>query len=64
MKKQTLIVIMLCVLVASVIALSVTGVIGPQGSFVGETIRNNEVSSPVSIQPLYSNDDWAFPSCP
>ena len=39
MKKQTLIIIALCVLVAAVIALSVTGVIGPQdgGSLAGNT---------------------------
>ena len=32
-KKQTIIIVILCVLVAAVVALSVTGVIGPQGSF-------------------------------
>lgn len=35
MKKQTLIIIALCVLVAAVIALSALGVIGSQGSFTG-----------------------------
>ena len=37
MKKQTLIIIALCVLVATVIALSALGVIGPKGSFAGYT---------------------------
>ena len=41
MKKQTLIIIILCVLVAAVVALSVTGVIGPQdgGSLAGNTLN-------------------------
>ena len=37
MKKQSIIIIALCVLVAAVIALSVLGVIGPKGSFAGYT---------------------------
>ena len=37
MKKQTLIIIILCVLVAAVIALNATGVIGSEGSFAGYT---------------------------
>ena len=36
MKKQTIIILILCVLLAAVITLSVLGVIGsPQGSFAG-----------------------------
>ena len=37
MKEQTLIIIALCVLVASLIAMSVFGIIGPKGSFAGYT---------------------------
>ena len=37
MKKQTLIIIIVCVLVAAVVALSVLGVIGPKDSFAGYT---------------------------
>ena len=46
MKKQTLIIIILCVLVAAVVALSVTGVIGPQdgGSLAGYTKATPTVS--------------------
>ena len=36
MKKQTLIIIILCVLVAAAITLSVLGVIGPQDSLAGD----------------------------
>ena len=66
MKNQTLIVIMLCVLVAAVITLSVTGVIGPQdsGSFAGQTDYNNEVSPPNTIPPLVVNPEYSFPSSP
>ena len=67
MKKQTLIIIALCVLVAAVIALNVTGVIGPQdeaGSLAGYTIRNNEVSPPNTIPPLVVNPEYSFPSTP
>ena len=64
MKKQTLIIIALCVLVAAVIALSVLGVIGPQGSLAGYTIRNNEVSPPNTIPPLVVNPEYSFPSTP
>ena len=64
MKKQTLIIIILCVLVAAVIALSALGVIGPQGSLDGYTIRNNEVSPPNTIPPLVVNPEYSFPSTP
>ena len=67
MKKQTLIIIILCVLVAAVITLSVTGVIGPQdesGSLAGYTVRNNEVSPPNTIPPLVVNPEYSFPSTP
>ena len=66
MKKQTLIVIILCLLVAAVITLSVTGVIGPQegspGSFAGQTDR--ELLAPNSIAPLDADPEYTFPSCP
>ena len=64
MKKQTLIIIVLCILVATVIALSVSGIIGPQGSLAGNTIRNNEVSPPNTIPPLVVNPEYSFPSTP
>ena len=63
MKKQTLIIIILCVLVAAVIALSALGVIGPQGSLDGYTIRD-EVLTPKTIAPLVVNQEYAFPSTP
>ena len=66
MKKQNFIIIVLCVLVAAVIALSCLGVIGPQdgGSLAGYTIRNNEVSPPNTIPPLVVNPEYSFPSTP
>ena len=64
MKKQTLIIIILCVLVAAVIALSVLGVVGSQGSLAGYTERNNEVSPPNTIPPLVVNPEYSFPSTP
>ena len=68
MKKQTLIIVFLCVLVAAVVALNVLGVIGPQestsGSLAGYTVRNNEVSPPATIPPLVVNPEYSFPSPP
>ena len=64
MKKQTVIIIILCVLVAAVIALNVMGVIGSQDSLAGYTIRNNEVSPPNTIPPLVVNPEYSFPSTP
>ena len=64
MKKQTLIILILCILVAAVIALNVTGVVPPQGSLAGYTIRNNEVSPPNTIPPLVVNPEYSFPSTP
>ena len=64
MKKQTLIIIILCVLVAVVISMSVLGVIGSQGSLAGYTVRNNEVSPPNTIPPLVVNPEYSFPSTP
>ena len=68
MKKQTIIIVFLCVLVAAVVALNVLGVIGPQestsGSLAGYTVRNNEVSPPNTIPPLVVNPEYSFPSTP
>lgn len=63
MKKQTLIILILCILLAAVIALSVSGVIGPKDSLTGYTVRN-EVLTPNSIPPLTVPEDYSFPSCP
>ena len=65
MKKQTLIIIILCVLVAAVIALNVTGIIGPpQGSFAG--ISGIPTVTPANTDPSYSYDDWdnSIPTTP
>ena len=64
MKKKTLIIIILCVLVAAVIALSALGVIGPQGSLAGYTIRNNEVSPPNTLPEIGSPWDQSLPTTP
>ena len=65
MKKQTVITIILCVLLAAVIVLSIAGFNAQNGgSFAGQTVRDNEVSSPVSVNPLYVPDEYAFPSVP
>ena len=64
MKKQTLIIIALCLLVAAVIALSVLGAIGPQDSLAGYTVRENEVSPPNTIPPLVVNPEYSFPTVP
>ena len=67
MKKQTLIIIILCVLVAVVIALSVLGVIGPpQGSFAGYS-RNETpptVSPPNTLPEIGSPWDQSLPTTP
>ena len=58
MKKQSLIVIILCVLVASVIALSAAGIIGPQGAFTGYS-KGVPTVSPENTKPS-SGDDWDY----
>ena len=64
-KKQSIITVILFILLAAVIVLSVTGVSAQNGgSFAGNTVRDNEVSSPVSVNPLYVPDEYAFPSVP
>ena len=57
MKKQTLIIIILCVLVAVVISMSVFGVVGPRGSFTGYS-RNGD---PPSASPLNTLPDIDTP---
>ena len=66
MKKQTLIIIILCVLVAAVIALSVTGVIGPQDSFTGYTREGDPptVSPPNTLPEIGTPWDQSFPTTP
>ena len=63
MKKQTLIVIILCLLVAAVIVLSVLGIVGPQegepGSFAGSSKAIPTVS-PENTDPSYDNNDRDF----
>ena len=63
MKKQTLIIIILCVLVAVVIALSVLGVIGPQGSFAGYT-GVPTASPPNTISNISTSWDHSYPTTP
>ena len=68
MKKQPLIIIILCVLVAAVIALSVAGIIEPRegepGSFVGQVKEVPAVSldgTKPTIGPIW---DYSEPTCP
>ena len=70
MKKQTLIIIILCVLVAAVVALNVLGVIGPQestsGSLAGYS-RNGDpptVSPPNTLPDIGTPWDQSFPTTP
>ena len=60
MKKQTVITIILCVLVAAVVVLSCLGIIGPQdgdlGSFAGFS-KDVPIVSPENTDPSYG-DDW------
>ena len=66
MKKQTVIIIVLCVLVAAVIALSVTGVIGPQDSLADYTRSGDvpTVSPPNTIPDIGTPWDQSFPTNP
>ena len=66
MKKQALIIIILCVLVAAVIALSVLGVIGPRGSLAGYS-RNGTpptVSPPNTLPDIGTPWDQSLPTTP
>ena len=63
MKKQSIITIILCVLLAAVIVLSIAGVKAQNGgSFAGQTFRDNGVSTPVSMKPMNVTMDYAFPT--
>ena len=70
MKKQTLIIVILCVLVAAVIALNILGVIGPQegapGSFAGYS-RNGDpptVTPPNTLPDVGTPWDNSLPTTP
>ena len=63
MKKQTLIIIIVCVLVAAVVALSVLGVIGPKGSFDGYT-GVPTVSPPNTLPEIGTPWDQSLPTTP
>ena len=52
MKKQNVIILILCILLATVIVLSVLGVIGPQGSFTGFS-GDQPTVTPRNTDPLY-----------
>ena len=58
MKKQTVIMLILCVLLATVIALSLLGKIGPQGSLTGYN-KGVPTVSPENTKPS-SGDDWDY----
>ena len=66
MKNQTLIIIILCVLVTAVIALSVTGIIGPQdgGSHAGYSRSGDvpTVSPPNTLPEIGTPWDQSFPT--
>ena len=65
MKKQTLIIIALCILVAAVVTLSVTGIIGPQdgGSLAGYT-GFPTVAPPNTIPNIPTSWDHSYPTFP
>ena len=65
MKKQTVIVIILCVLVAVVIALSATGVIGPQQGSLASFSKTVPTVTPVNTDPSGgTNWDNSEPTTP
>ena len=66
MKRQTLIIIILCILVAAVIVLNVLGVTGTQGSLAGYS-RNESpptVSPPNTLPDIGTPWDQSFPTTP
>ena len=67
MKKQTLIIIILCVLVAAVIALRVAGIIEPRegepGSFVGQVKEVPNVPSDGTKPNTGTTWDYSVPTC-
>ena len=64
MKKQSIIIIILCLLVAAVLVLSVLGIIGPQDFLAGYN-KGVPTVSPENTKPS-SGDDWdiAEPTTP
>ena len=66
MKKKTLIVIILCVLVAAVITLSVTGIIAPQdgGSLAGNSGGVPTVTPPDTNTGIGNTWDNSIPTTP
>ena len=57
MKTQTIIILVLCILLIAVIALNVTGVIPPQGSFAGSSgTWVAPTSSPPNTVPSLGSD--------
>ena len=63
MKKQTVIIIILCVLLVAAIALSVAGIIGPQDSSTGYT-GYPVVSPPPPITSTVPGWDHSVPTYP
>ncbi len=61
MKKKTVIILILCVLVATVIALSALKVIGPQDSFSGYT-GFPVVNSPTPIASTDPSWEQSYPT--
>ena len=56
MKKQKIIIIILCVLVAAVVTLSVLGVIGPKGSLAGYTgVPTVSLPNAEDMNPYYGS---------
>lgn len=66
MKKQTVIILILCILVAAVIALSAFGVIGPQGSLAGYSHGEAPptVSPPNTLPDIDTPWDQSLPTTP
>lgn len=66
MKKQTLIIIILAVLMAAVIALSVLGIVGPQGSLAGYRDLSDvpQISPPVTTQVPSQIREHSYPTVP
>ena len=61
MKKQTIIILILCILLIAVIAFSVLGHVGPQGSPIGYT-GVPTVSPPNTIPNIGTSWDHSYPT--
>ena len=65
MKKKTLIVIILCVLLAAAIILGITGVQAQNGgSFAGNSSRNVEVTNSSPLATIELADEFGTPGAP